>query len=113
MGDGKNGVFIPLGLFASDDVISWKKGMMEQVVGQPPSECTGKYDNYFTLESIEIKAEGSDPKVSHFGFCTDTMLGTVGVFMMFMGAIQFSLTALSLNIYMEVSTAGKVDPQYQ
>jgi hypothetical protein len=112
--DGKNGTFLPLGFFSSDNVKSWEKGMMEKMLDNKPADCSGKYESYFNLESIEISHEGHDPKVSHFGFCTDNFLGTVTVFLMAVGTIQFVLTLLSMIQLMPhlggSAGSGKVQP---
>merc|ERR1712139_737069 len=98
--DKANGVFLPLGLLAADNVASWEKGMMDKVAGDKnaASECNTAFDNYFKLESIETSREGADPQVKYFGFCTDAFVGTVAVFVMAMGMIQFIMTVLSFGL---------------
>jgi hypothetical protein len=95
--DKANGIFLPLGFLAADNVASWEKGILADKL-ETGAGCTKAFDNYFTLEGVEIAHEGRDPDEKYFGFCTDAFLGTVGVFLGAKMMTQFIMIALSFGL---------------
>jgi len=88
-----DGVFLPLGLAAADgSTVSFaKKGVLDHLV---VGTCSKYFDDYFKLETIETQVSGHDPKVTHFGLCTEEFIMTVTIFIAVKMVISFLMTAL-------------------
>jgi len=94
--DKANGVFIPMGFLAADNVPSWEKGILDKIPAG--AACSAAYDNYYSLEDVELKNEGSDSQEKYHGVCTADWLGVVGGFVTAKMVIQFIMTVLSLRM---------------
>jgi len=87
-----NGVFIPLGVLAADNVPSWAAGVIDSV--SAGAACSAAYDNYFTLENVELAAEGADPKQGFHGLCIDNWIATVNTVVAVKMVVQLIMTTL-------------------
>lgn len=104
-----NGVFVPLGVMAADgSTTSWTAGMVDYFKGG--ATCSKFYDNYYTLESVEIKHKGADPNVKYWGLCADAWVTFVIVVIAFKMVVQVIMTGLSAKMYAE-KLADKIAPE--
>jgi len=91
-----NGVFIPLGFLAADNVPSWAAGIVDSL--SPGAACSAAYENYFNLESVELGAEGADPSEKFHGLCTDTWTALVNTVVAVKMVIQLIMTTLCARL---------------
>merc|ERR1712124_96675 len=96
---GTSGVFVPLGLLSEDNVKSWESGIIDMKMKMTGLGCSGYYGNYFTVESVELNAEGADPEVKFHGFCSDNWVTTVTAVVMGKAVIQLFMLVLSLRLF--------------
>jgi len=103
-----NGVFLPLGIFAADgSTTSWTTGMIDTL--KAGAQCSTSFEEYFTLDAVEIGAEGADPDQKYFGLCTDDFISAVVTFVAVKMVIQLIMTALCAKLF-AVKLANKSDP---
>jgi len=103
-----DGVFLPLGMLAADgSTVSFgKKGVVDHLV---VSSCSAYFDNYFKLESIELNVKGHDPKVTHFGLCTDEFIATVVTVIIVKMVMWVIMTVLNTQM-LAFKFIGKEEP---
>jgi len=92
-----NGVFIPLGFLAADNVPSWGAGIIDSL--SAGAACSGAFENYFDLATVELRNEGADPEQKFHGLCTDSFIGAVNVVVAVKMVIQFIMTALCAKLF--------------
>jgi len=95
---GTSGVFVPLGLLSEDNVKSWETGIIDMKMKMNGPGCSGYYGNYFTVESVELKAEGADPQEKSYGYCSDNWMTTVSAVIMGKAVVQLFMLVLSLRL---------------
>merc|ERR1712139_610184 len=106
-GGATNGVFLPLGVFAADGgTTSWTLGMIDSL--KAGATCSAAFENYFTLDAVEIKKEAADPEEKFFGLCTDAFIAAVVTFVAVKMVIQFIMTALCAKLF-AAQLAGKAE----
>eukprot|EP00746_Dinoflagellata_sp_MGD_P158172 gnl/MRDRNA2_/MRDRNA2_86410_c0_seq1.p1 gnl/MRDRNA2_/MRDRNA2_86410_c0~~gnl/MRDRNA2_/MRDRNA2_86410_c0_seq1.p1 ORF type:complete len:294 (-),score=59.03 gnl/MRDRNA2_/MRDRNA2_86410_c0_seq1:558-1439(-) len=106
-GGATNGVFLPLGMFAADgSTTSWTVGMIDSL--KAGATCSTAFEDYFTLDAVEIGNEGADPEEKYFGLCTDAFIGAVVSIVAVKMVIQFIMTGLCAKLF-AVQLAGKSD----
>merc|ERR1719174_1466691 len=104
-GGATNGVFLPLGVFAADGgATSWTTGMIDSLAAG--ATCSTGFEDYFTLDAVEIGAEAADPEEKFFGLCTDGFIGAVVTFVAIKMVIQFIMTVLCAKLFATL-LAGK------
>jgi len=108
-GGATNGVFLPLGVFAADgSTTSWTKGMIDSL--SAGEQCSKAFENYFTLETVEINHEAADPEQKYHGLCTDAFITCVVTFVAVKMVIQLVMTVLCAKMF-AVQLAGKSDSE--
>merc|ERR1719478_250007 len=99
-----NGVFLPLGIFAADATTSSTTGMIDTL--KAGAQCSTSFEDYFTLDAVEIGAEAADPEQKYFGLCTDDFIACVVTFVAVKMVIQLIMTALCAKLF-AAQLAGK------
>jgi len=100
-----NGIFVPMGVLAADGgTSSWTKGMVDYFAGG--ETCSKYYDNYYTLESIQISKEGADPNVKYYGLCSDEWVSCVMTFITVKMVIQSIMAGLSAKMFADQFITG-------
>jgi hypothetical protein len=97
-GGATNGVFLPLGVFAADgSTTSWTLGMIDSL--KAGEQCSKAFDDYFTLDAVEIGNEAADPEQKYFGLCTDAFIVSAVTFIAVKMVIQLIMTALCAKLF--------------
>jgi len=102
-----NGIFFPIG---TTFVSSWSAGMIDEAGIAGGESCTKYFDNYYTLESIQISHNAADPSVKYSGLCSDGWLTIVLMFLTLTMVLQSIMAGLCFQtLAQSLVSSRKVD----